>query len=103
MSVVVVAEIHPFPESRDEVIAAFIDLIPEVHAEDGCEFYALHEGEDRLVMIEKWQSREALDAHLEGPVIKDLQARLAGKLAESTSVQVLNALPAGDPARGALG
>lgn len=102
MSVVVVAEIYPSAESRGDVIEIFSEIIPEVHAEEGCELYALHEGEDRLVMIEKWQSRAALDAHLEGPIIKALQERLGGKLAGSTNVQVLSALPAGDAARGAL-
>ena len=60
MSVVVVATITPLPGHADEVIAAFAETIPLVHAEDGCELYALHRAEDRLIMIEKWASREAL-------------------------------------------
>jgi quinol monooxygenase YgiN len=60
MSVVVVATAIPAPGHRDEVVAAFEKVIPTVHAEDeGCELYALHEGEDRLVMVEKWTSLEA--------------------------------------------
>ena len=60
MSVTVVATVRPVPEHRDEVIAAFTEVIPAVHAEEGCELYALHEGDDRLVMIEKWTSADAL-------------------------------------------
>ena len=42
MPVVVVATITPKPEYRDEVIAAMKKAVPLVHAEDGCELYALH-------------------------------------------------------------
>jgi len=42
MSIVVVATITPKPEHTDEVAAAFAGVIPQVHAEDGCELYALH-------------------------------------------------------------
>ena len=54
MSVVVVATIVPEPEHRDEVIAAFRHTITQVHGEDGCELYALHEAPDRLIVVEKW-------------------------------------------------
>jgi len=53
VSVVVVATIIPLPEHRDAVIAAFTETIPEVHKEDGCELYALHQNDDRLIMVEK--------------------------------------------------
>ena len=56
MSVVVVATAHPIEEHRAEVIAAFETAIARVHDEPGVERYALHEGPDRLVMIEKYES-----------------------------------------------
>jgi quinol monooxygenase YgiN len=103
VSVVVVATILPLPEHRAEVIAAFEPLIAAVHAEDeGCELYALHAGEDRLVMIEKWTSRDALAAHSEANAGRGLRASLEGKLAGPTDVQILEAHPAGAPALGAL-
>jgi hypothetical protein len=37
------------------VIAAVAAAIPRVHYEPGVELYALHEGSDRLVMIEKYE------------------------------------------------
>ena len=52
MSVVVVVTAFPAPERRAEVIAAFEAAITRVHEEPGVELYALHEGPDRLVMIE---------------------------------------------------
>ena len=63
MSVVVVATIRPLPEHRDEVIAEFSATIAQVHDEDGCELYALNQADDRLIMIEKWASPEALATH----------------------------------------
>ena len=102
MSVVVVATVIPRPEHRDEVVAAYTETIPKVHAEDGCELYALHRGEDRLVMIEKWASREALGAHNQGAALAAMRARLAGKLTGPAEVIVFEAVPAGDPAKGQL-
>ena len=52
MSVVLVATAFPVPEHRAEVIAACEAAITRVHDEPGVELYALHEGPDRLVMIE---------------------------------------------------
>jgi quinol monooxygenase YgiN len=102
MSVVVVATIVPIPEHRDAVIAALVAAIPVVHEEDGCEFYALHEGEDRLVMVEKWASLDALNVHGEGPALQRVGAALADKLVAPLDVQVLHAHPAGTPEKGAL-
>jgi quinol monooxygenase YgiN len=102
VSVVVVATITPLPEHRDEVIAAFTETIPQVHGEDGCELYALHQAEDRLIMVEKWASREALATHSKGAALAAMNPKLAGKVAGRSEVIVLDAVPAGDPAKGAL-
>lgn len=103
MSLVVVATFHPLAEHRDEVIAAFVDAAARVHAdEDGCELYALHEGEDRVVMIEKWASPETVDAHSKGPALAELVGRLDGKLARPMDIQVLRPHPAGTARQGTL-
>ena len=102
MSVVVVAIIKPLPEHRDEVIAAFAETIAQVHAEDGCELYALQQADDRLIMVEKWTSREALAAHSRGAALAALNPKVAGKVAGPSEVIVLDPVPAGDPAKGQL-
>ena len=103
MTVVVVATALPKPEHRDEVIAVFESAIARVHAEDdGCELYALHEGRDRLVMIEKWASQEALAVHAKGPALVELGKGLAGKLTADLDVQVLAPHPAGTVEQGIL-
>jgi quinol monooxygenase YgiN len=102
MSVVVVATIVPLAEHRDEVIAAFKETIEQVHSEDGCELYTLNEAPDRLIMIEKWASPDALRVHSKGAALAALNPKLAGKVAAAPEVIVLQQVPAGDPAKGAL-
>src|ERR1700678_3378310 len=103
MSVVVVATIYPVPEHRSDVIAAFVDAINQVHTHDhGCEVYALHESDDRLVMIEKWASAEALEVHGTGDALTELTQRINGKIIGRLDVQVLQPHPAGTPQQGSL-
>lgn len=100
MNVVVVATIRAQPEHHAAVLAAFRDAVPAVHVEDGCLLYALHERDDRLVVVEQWESQEALDAHSGGPAIEALGARISDLLAEAPDVVVLTPVPAGDEDRG---
>ena len=100
MSVVVVATIVPKPEHRHAVIAALRDTIAQVHGEDGCELYALHEAPDRLIMVEKWASPEAVRAHSKGTALAALNPQLAGKVAGPPEVIVTQPVPAGEPAKG---
>jgi quinol monooxygenase YgiN len=102
MPVVVVATILPLPEHRAAVIDAIKETIEQVHAEDGCELYSLNEAPDRLVMVEKWASQQALDAHAKGPNLAALGPKLAGKVTGAPEVVVLQPVPAGDPAKGAV-
>jgi len=102
MPVVVVATIVPVAEHRAEVIAAVQATIEQVHGEDGCALYALHEAPDRLVMIEKWETPEALSVHSRGPALAALGPKLAGKVTAAPEVIVLQPLPAGEPAKGQL-
>lgn len=103
MSVVVVATALPAEGHREEVVAAFQQVIATVHAEDaGCELYALHEGRDRLVMVEKWASAQDLQAHSGSPALAALRESLEGKLTGPLDVQVLTPHPAGTPEQGTL-
>ena len=80
MSVVhVVAVITTKPGKRAEVLAAFNENVPNVHAEDGCIEYGptvdtadvgpfqTQFGADTFVVIEKWESLEHLMAHAAAP------------------------------------
>jgi len=102
MSVVQVVTAFPIPEHRAEVIAAFEAAIARVHAEPGVELYALLEGPDRLVMIEKYESKQARSEHIKSAALADLRSALEGKLTSSLDAQVLVPHPAGTPQKGAL-
>jgi quinol monooxygenase YgiN len=103
MAVVVVATIRPLPDRRAEVIAAMKAAIARVHGEDdGCLLYSLHEGSDRLVMIEKWSSQAALDTHLQAPALAELIPKLDGLLEAPPDIQTLQPHPAGTAEQGTL-
>jgi quinol monooxygenase YgiN len=102
MSVVVIVTAFPVPEHRAEVIAAFEAAIISVHEEPGVELYALHEGPDRLVMIEKYTSEQARSEHRKGAALASLLSALEGKLSSPLDAQVLAPHPAGNPRKGTL-
>lgn len=99
---VIVATITPKPDKFDAVEEVLTRLIPDVHTEDGCELYALHKSKDRFVFVEKWRDMAALGAHGGGPNIKALNEGLKGLVAGPPDVQILEALPGGDAAKGAV-
>jgi quinol monooxygenase YgiN len=75
----VIATIRTAPGRRDELIAAFRELIPVVRAERGCIEYGTAIDlqtpitaqapvlDDAVTVVEKWDSVAALQAHLVAP------------------------------------
>ena len=102
MSVVVVATITPKADQVDAVREAILAAVPQVHAEPGCELYALHEGDGSFVMVERWESPEALKVHGRAEALTTLGGAIADKLAAPLDVRRLAPVPAGEPAKGAL-
>lgn len=102
MSVVVVATLTPKPDQVDAVREALLEAVPKVHAEPGCEVYALHESDGEFVMVERWESADALDVHGKAEALATLGGRLAGKLAGRPEVRRLTAVPGGDTTKGAI-
>jgi quinol monooxygenase YgiN len=102
MSIVLVVTVFPIPEHRAEVIGAFETAIARVHDEPGVELYALHEGRDRLVMIEKYASEQVRSEHAKGAALADLRSALEGKLSRDLDAQLLLPHPAGDLQKGML-
>src|ERR1700722_19846126 len=99
MPVVIVAPIVPIAEHREAVNAALRAAVGHVHDEPGCELYALHEAADRLVLIEKWESPEALAVHREGAAL----ATLGGPVGPTFSGPASAAHPHRGHARGRPG
>jgi quinol monooxygenase YgiN len=75
----VIAVITAKPGKREEILRHFRANVPNVHAEDGCIEYgaALDAqnalpfqtrcGADTFLVVEKWQSMDALKAHAAAP------------------------------------
>ncbi|MFT4124958.1 MAG: putative quinol monooxygenase [Gordonia sp. (in: high G+C Gram-positive bacteria)] len=103
-AVIVVATVSPKPGAEETVKAALLAAVDKVHAEPGCERYALHQATDSadLVFVEKWESAEALAVHSTAPALAELGAALGGLLSGPLDVRTFTALPGGDPAKGAL-
>jgi quinol monooxygenase YgiN len=99
---VLVATIVPKPGKLEDVEAALKEILPLVHEEPGCEIYALHRGDDRLVMIEKWSDSTALKEHSKGPNLAKLGERLVGLVDGRRDIVTVEAVPTGDPAKGAI-
>lgn len=102
MPVVVVAAFTVKPESVDTVREAATRAIAAVHDEPGCELYALHEGENAFVFVEQWADADALKAHSTAPAITALFGEIGAHLDGAPDIKLLQAVPAGDPAKGSL-
>lgn len=75
----VIATITAQPGRRDELLAEFHKLVPQVHAEAGCIEYGpaidvasgldaqQSVGDDAFLVIEKWESLAHLHDHLAAP------------------------------------
>ncbi len=89
----VLAFITAKPGMRDAVLREFRANMPAVHAEEGCVEYVpvvdaptfgpfqTELGPDTFVVVEKWASTEALNAHAASPHMKAYAARTADLIA----------------------
>jgi quinol monooxygenase YgiN len=102
VSVVVVATITPKPDQVDAVREAILAAVPKVHDEPGCEVYAVHEGNGQFVMVERWETLDALKVHGSAEALTTLGGQLADKLDGAPVVNRLTAVPAGDRDKGAI-
>ena len=90
----VIAVITTQPGKRAAVLKEFRANVPAVHEERGCIEYTpvtdaeggpasqARFGEDTFVVVEKWESMEALAAHAASPHMKAYGERVAGMIAK---------------------
>lgn len=72
-----VAVITPRADGVDAARVAFATLVAATRQEDGCELYDLvvnPEDPSTWLMLEKWSSREAWEAHMRTPHVIDHNA-----------------------------
>jgi quinol monooxygenase YgiN len=73
------------PDCRDRVLERLAPAVEATRAEPGnraFDVFAARDDADRLVLLERWESREALDLHLAQPYMREVLAMLQDTLAE---------------------
>lgn len=97
----VIATIELAPGARENFLAEFHQIVPKVHAEQGCIEYgpavdadtglAMQSkiGEDKVMVIEKWEDVAALKAHSTAPHMLEYREKVKD-LVRSTAVCVLD-------------
>ena len=104
MDEVVVSAVVPAKEGQvDALVEAFTAHTAAVHAEDGCVLYAAHRADVGVLVIERWSSAAALDAHSRGAALAQLGAAVRPFVAGPSTVIRASAVPSGDTEKGALG
>jgi quinol monooxygenase YgiN len=102
--IVVVGSFTARPGKEADAAEAFRELVEPTHGEDGCILYALHRGVDdpgRLAFVERWVSRESLEAHLETDHVKAALAR-SDELFSEGDIVIYEALPGGETRKGSI-
>lgn len=104
MTVTVVAILSAKSGLGLHVLESFRLVSPLVHKESGCELYAAHleQGGDAVVMVERWSTREDLDAHANGAALRKLNELNAGLLTKPYDVWFLDEVPLGEKGKGLI-
>ena len=103
--VVVVGSFKAKADKQEDALEAMKALVEPTHNESGCILYALHVGTDdstRMAFIERWASREELDAHLASDHVKAILERLDELFEELRDITVYEPVPGGEPKKGVL-
>lgn len=102
MPVSVLARIETVPGQREAFLAEFAKIVPEVLEEDGCLEYGPTVdlptsnprqsllGENVVMIVEKWTSLAALEAHLDAPHMHAYRPKVKDLIAHS-SLHILQA------------
>lgn len=97
----VIAIMNARPAKRDELLRLLRAIVPEVRRENGCIEFGppvidapgydqATFGPNKIVVIEKWSSSQALDAHAKAKHMVEFTAQ-AAHLIDSIAVHVLAA------------
>ncbi len=90
-----IAKLKAKPARLDELVEAIEKILPVVRKEPGCITYNLHRDRNdpsTLVMLETWETRSALDTHVEATSFQSLKPILDVSLSEPLSLTFLERL-----------
>lgn len=89
--IIVTGSVVVRPEALDEAVAVSLEHVRRSRTEPGCLLHSVHhdvEDPNRLVFLEHWADRDALDAHFAVPASLDFVTRLAELASESPSMAI---------------
>lgn len=92
----VVVVLQADPGKGADQVAAFAKVASLVRAEEGCLQYDLHavvDDPDRFVVVERWASPEALEAHLASPHMAAYAEGVGAFRQQPAQIHVITAEP----------
>jgi quinol monooxygenase YgiN len=93
------------PGRGAELLDMYGELAAATHQEQGCLAFTLHRGledHDVIALVERWDSKEALDTHLRSSHVTAFR-RDAAELSDGPStITIAQPVPSGDPVKGLL-
>ena len=92
--IIVTGSVRARPEARDEVLRLSIEHVRRSRLEPGCLLHSVHqdvEDPDRVVFLEHWSDREALNAHFGVPASIEFVTALGPLAAEPPTLEVYEA------------
>lgn len=103
MALTVIATLHAQQGKQEALLEAVSEAATEIHRAPGCLKYAPHvSGRSRVVVVESWADRDALNTHAQSPAFTVLSERFEELLSRPPEIVFATPAPAGNPPRGTL-
>jgi len=94
--IIVTGSVKARPETLDEVQRLSLEHVARSRLEPGCLLHSVHndvEDPHRLVFLEHWTDRDALQAHFRVPASGAFAKSLGALAAEPPSIEIYDAKP----------
>ncbi len=94
--IIVTGSVRARDDTLDEVIALSLEHVHRSRREPGCLLHSVHQDvEDplRLVFLEQWSDRAALDAHFAVPESLEFVTAVTALAAQPPTIEILQADP----------
>lgn len=91
----IVARNYPAPEHQEAILALARELVDKSRLEAGCRSYGLYQDVDHpelLTMLEEWESREALDRHMQSEHFTRIVPQLGRLMTRESELNVYRQL-----------
>ena len=94
--IIVTGSVKARPETRDEVRRLSLEHVTRSRSEPGCLLHSVHhdvEDPNRLVFLEHWADRDALEKHFRVPASGAFAKSLSALAAEPPTIDIYEAEP----------